>query len=303
MKLHHNNEDFSSILDIVSAETNIDKSIITKDYFVTLFLKELKKNYPEYIFKGGTSLSKCFKIINRFSEDIDLSYYVNNDENIPITKIKKANYGIKSTIEELGFTFINESDFKSGRKFQQFNIEVPFSQNGTIVREYIIVENSLLTKSFPVVEKSIESIVATYLKGVGREDIIEEYSLDSFLVNSQDIVRTFIDKVYAICDYYLEGKSSEYGRHIYDIHKLYVEIGEPSKYIELIQDIREERKNNIKSISIIDNHNISELLDEIIKEDFYKKDFNSNTINLLYETISYEEVIYTLQKISTKNIF
>ena len=48
-------------------------AIIEKDYYVTLVLKEIATRNPDIVFKGGTSLSKCYKIIDRFSEDIDLN--------------------------------------------------------------------------------------------------------------------------------------------------------------------------------------------------------------------------------------
>ena len=59
----------------VEYESGINRVIIEKDYWVTIVLDYLFnisdfKNY--FIFKGGTSLSKCFNLINRFSEDIDL---------------------------------------------------------------------------------------------------------------------------------------------------------------------------------------------------------------------------------------
>lgn len=56
-------------------ERGINISIVEKDFWVTLMLDYLfhKSSYRDFfIFKGGTSLSKCFNIINRFSEDIDL---------------------------------------------------------------------------------------------------------------------------------------------------------------------------------------------------------------------------------------
>ena len=51
----------------------LDAGIVEKDYFVTLFLKRMAERHSNIIFKGGTSLSKCYKLINRFSEDIDLN--------------------------------------------------------------------------------------------------------------------------------------------------------------------------------------------------------------------------------------
>ena len=71
MYLHNNKLIFDNILYNASKELKIDYNIIEKDYYVTLFLKELVKIVPGILFKGGTSLSKCHKVINRFSEDID----------------------------------------------------------------------------------------------------------------------------------------------------------------------------------------------------------------------------------------
>ena len=48
----------------------------------------------------------------------------------------------------------------------------------------------------------------------------ERFSLDRFSMNLQSLERTYIDKVFALCDYYLQGKSKRYSRHLYDIYKL-----------------------------------------------------------------------------------
>ena len=53
------------------------------------------------VFKGGTSLSKCFEIINRFSEDIDLSIDVNYLTPKYKRDLKKA---IVSSCEKIKFT-------------------------------------------------------------------------------------------------------------------------------------------------------------------------------------------------------
>lgn len=73
MNLHKNKEEFNELINIVSDYYKIEPPIVEKDYFVTLFLKKLSSSVSSLLFKGGTSLSKCYKIINRFSEDIDLT--------------------------------------------------------------------------------------------------------------------------------------------------------------------------------------------------------------------------------------
>lgn len=73
MKLHENKEDFTEAVQTVSRGLNISPALVEKDYYVTLVLKRINEEVTGLIFKGGTSLSKCHKVINRFSEDIDLT--------------------------------------------------------------------------------------------------------------------------------------------------------------------------------------------------------------------------------------
>ena len=47
--------------------------LVEKDTIQSMFLNELSKVNLPFVFKGGTSLSKAYNLINRFSEDIDLS--------------------------------------------------------------------------------------------------------------------------------------------------------------------------------------------------------------------------------------
>lgn len=303
MNLHLDDKMFDTIITQMQNELSIHRSIIVKDYFVTLFLKTLKDYYPQYIFKGGTSLSKCFSAINRFSEDIDLSYYVTAHENITSGKIKRANKGIKEAINHLCFIFKNEEEFKSGRKFQVFEAEFAFKEEDSVVRDHIIIENSILTISFPVIEKDIESMIGSYLKDMDMNNLIDDYGLHGFSVNVQDISRTFIDKVYAICDYYLEDKAYEHSRHIYDLHMLYNKIESLDDITELIQAVREERKNNIKSISILEEKNIKNLLQEIIDKNFYKLDYENITKKLVYDDTSYSQAIETLKLIAAHDCY
>ena len=78
--LHNDKELFEQLVFKTSEVLGIEASIIEKDYFVTLFLKQIVEKNPNIIFKGGTSLSKCYKIINRFSEDIDLTLKVEDGD-------------------------------------------------------------------------------------------------------------------------------------------------------------------------------------------------------------------------------
>lgn len=68
----HNHKDFPALLRIVGNELNIEPILVEKDYWIMHVLYGLKKLNFSFELKGGTSLSKGYKIINRFSEDIDI---------------------------------------------------------------------------------------------------------------------------------------------------------------------------------------------------------------------------------------
>ena len=59
---------------------DIHEEYVEKDYWLVLLLKHILFRDCGYIFKGGTSLSKCYHLINRFSEDIDLTVKVLPEE-------------------------------------------------------------------------------------------------------------------------------------------------------------------------------------------------------------------------------
>lgn len=119
--LHKDRENFEQVILKVSEDTGIDASIIEKDYYVTLFLKRIVEVLPNIIFKGGTSLSKCYKLIKRFSEDIDLNIEV---ETRPTEgQRKKLKEAIVSIIDEFGFDLDNAENVRSRRTFNRYIID------------------------------------------------------------------------------------------------------------------------------------------------------------------------------------
>lgn len=68
----HQRSDFVDLLRILEQEKGIQIQLIEKDYWIMHVLNGLKKQGLEFELKGGTSLSKGYKIIDRFSEDIDI---------------------------------------------------------------------------------------------------------------------------------------------------------------------------------------------------------------------------------------
>lgn len=70
--LLHENAEFADLIRIVADREIIDPVLVEKDYWIMHVLWGLKQQGFVFALKGGTSLSKGYQIINRFSEDLDM---------------------------------------------------------------------------------------------------------------------------------------------------------------------------------------------------------------------------------------
>ena len=134
-------------------------------------------------------------------------------------------------------------------------------------------------------------------------DAIEEYNLNPFEMKVQGIDRTLADKVFAVCDYYLQGKVAKHSRHLYDIYKLLPLVPQDENFKELVKEVRAVREQSVICPSALPEANVPELLEKIIKEKAYKQDYDSLTTQLLEENVPYNTVIATLKKVAESSIF
>jgi hypothetical protein len=100
--LHENPEGFADLVQIIVGETGMARSIIEKDYWVTHTLWALSVSGLDVWFKGGTSLSKGFRLIERFSEDLDLKIEPGTVASLPSVSNWKSE-GTKATAERKAF--------------------------------------------------------------------------------------------------------------------------------------------------------------------------------------------------------
>jgi len=93
MKLHENKELFKDAITATSQFKGIPEIYVEKDYWVTLALFTIfGSNVKDFcVFKGGTALAKCNRMIERFSEDIDIVLLKDGNEssNQLKSKLKK----------------------------------------------------------------------------------------------------------------------------------------------------------------------------------------------------------------------
>ena len=299
--LHNDRETFEQVILKVANETGIEPSIIEKDYYVTLFLKRIVQLQPNIIFKGGTSLSKCYKVINRFSEDIDLN--IDTQSKPTEGQRKKLKENIVSIIDEFGFTLDNADNVRSRRNYNRYIIDYPTVFSSDFLKEHLIIETAVYIKAYPCERLQATSIIYDYLKQNGYEDLIQKYGLEPFELNVQTASRTLIDKLYALGDYYLSDAVQEHSRHIYDIFKLSDIVSLDANLKQLVSEVFDERKPHEQCRSAKDGIDMNVLLQEIIDKDIYKKDYENITEKMLFEDVPYATAIKTLQKIVDYKLF
>lgn len=116
--LHNDREQFKDAIYLAYDQTGIMVQAIEKDYYVTMLLKLLSEKIPYIVFKGGTSLSKCHKVIKRFSEDIDITI----DTTLSQGQKKKVKQAIVDSADELGMVIENLEDTRSRRDYNRYVI-------------------------------------------------------------------------------------------------------------------------------------------------------------------------------------
>lgn len=300
MVLHKDKENFDIAIRAASRHFNVSPAIIEKDYYVTLVLCELAKQVPDLLFKGGTSLSKCHKIIDRFSEDIDITL---DSEHQSQGKRRNLKYTIVEICNNLGLNLLNESETRSRRDYNCYKIDYSARHSLSGLNPQLLVETVFIVKAFPDEVKKASSMIYDYLKAVGNDEAIAQYELEPFDIRVQTLDRTLVDKVFAVCDYMLDNKTERQSRHIYDLSRLLTLVTLDDNLKALIKEVREDRKPGTKCYSAQDGVSVPKLLRQMIDTEFFKKDYEDSTEKLLSKPVTYEEAIKALETIIASGVF
>ena len=303
MNLHHDHEAFSELIIATSNELHIPPGIIEKDYYVTLALRELAFRVKEMVFKGGTSLTKCYQMLDRFSEDIDISYAAS--EGIPgesrKRQLKKA---VVSSIESMGFSVANLEETRSRRSYNCYRASYSSIYSPLLeLKPELVIETYIALLPFPTVNCMADNYIYRFLKMTEQEDLAEEFDLMPFEITTQAIERTLIDKVFALCDYYLSDKVDRHSRHLYDIYKI-MEYTKPDASLSgLVQEVRSLREPLPACPSAKTGVCINDVLAEIADKEIYRQDYETITGKLLFTYVPYETVIGGIEEIISRRYF
>lgn len=276
--------EWKEIIETVAREVGRTELMVEKDTIQSMYLLELSKVDLPFVFKGGTSLSKAYNLINRFSEDIDLSMNRKPTE----SERKKSKDHIIRIAESLGLVLANPEKIRSRHDYNMYifkytSLFVDFPME-------IIIETSYYQTVYPVEKHEIGSFVGRFCQ---ERDIELPIPFEAAMVNMnvQSVKRTFIDKIFAICDYRIQNMQDRDSRHLYDICKLLSQVELDDELDTLIDIVRNDRMFSKNNPSAQLEYNIPEMLKEIIDSRFYESDYKDITQKLLYEDIGYDYAV------------
>lgn len=226
MNLHQNKAFFKDAVIAASQRFGIPEIYIEKDYWVTLALKEIFHSdiANQIVFKGGTCLSKCHQLIQRFSEDIDLVVFRNKGENDnqlkkKIRRITKIVDGVLPEIIVEGITNKKGNIRKTVHRFDRF-FDGSFGQ----AREQLILEATWLGNYEPFTIENVGSYIQDLMQVAGQKALIKKYNLQSFKVQALSVERTFCEKILSLVRFSRVedpfGALSNKIRHIYDLDQI-----------------------------------------------------------------------------------
>jgi predicted nucleotidyltransferase component of viral defense system len=178
----HNHKEFNTLLRIVGAELNIEPELIEKDYWIMHVLYGLKQQGYQFELKGGTSLSKGYGIIDRFSEDIDIhikppsemEINENPNNNRPNNILKRKNFydRLAREIEINGILSVTrDKEFDDLKQYRSGGIRLHYENSTNViegVKEGILLEvgfdnvtpNNPITISSWAYDKAIQQKVS-----------------------------------------------------------------------------------------------------------------------------------------------
>ena len=325
-------EDRIDVLDRVSTELNIkQREVIEKDWWVTAVLRALfNLPYAQHLsFKGGTSLSKCWHLINRFSEDIDIAIdreYLGFSGKLSRTQISdKLRRATCSFVRETMQYDLAEQLYKNGITKDKYQVNVDItsisttdpetininydsaltfsveSENGLYILPKVKVEVSGRSMSEPVSEVPIESMIDYIYPKV-------PFAEPKFNVRTVLPERTFLEKIFLLHEEFAKDnaliKIERMSRHMYDIGQmLKTPIAESAiRNKQLYRQVVEHRRTFIGLRGFDYDSLYPNTLNfipptSIIEQ--WKADYENMLIHMIYgETVSFEELVNNLYELN-----
>jgi hypothetical protein len=312
MRLHENKTMFRQAVQFTADQMKIPAIYVEKDYWVTYALFTIFNNEigKDTVFKGGTALSKCYNMIERFSEDIDLVVFIREGEsnNKLTTKIRTISDVVNAVLPEVNIEGLTQKMGMNRKTAHFYNKE--FKGDYGQVRDVIVLEATWLGYYEPYTTKSIVSFVGQMMIENNQSDIAKENGLLPFDLLALDPIRTICEKIMSLVRFsYGENPINDLKkkiRHTYDLHQLlkqreFLEFFNSTDFDEMLlkvanDDLASYKNNNEWLINHPNEALIFNDLENLWSE--LKTIYNGEFNNLVYGELPKDEaVLETLKMI------
>ena len=300
-----------------SARSGYPIQIIEKDFWVTVALKAIFDTRwgTALVFKGGTSLSKAWNLIDRFSEDIDLAIDRTalgfSAGEISKSQIKKLRETSAKFMEAEFMPALRQQLLGCGIEQGQFHLEIEpipsadidpriiklqynsIVQGNEYVRDQVLIEIGARSLREPCTQRNIQSILSTLFPNTPVEDPI-------FTVATVVPERTFLEKAMLLheehCKDMEHRRHLRLSRHLYDLHRIKGSTHAASAIADknLFETIVFHRRlfNSIRGISY-EQHTHDEINfippAEVI--DLWRQDYEQMGIMIFGQRPSFDEIM------------
>lgn len=226
MNLHSNPGLLGEAILATAKSLGLKEIYVEKDYWVTVALYEIFHSEigSQAVFKGGTALSKCYKLIERFSEDIDIVALRNEGEtdNQMKRKLQRIGETVSGVMPEIEVEGLSHKRGNIRKTVHQY----PKQHAGNFgqVREQVVLEATWLGNFEPYSMMTIRSLVSEMMERTGQEALMRQYKMASFEILVLGKKRTFCEKIMSLVRFSktetpipdLRNKI----RHVYDLHQM-----------------------------------------------------------------------------------
>lgn len=214
---------FEGLFGILAEEHGLDAFAIEKDYWITQLLRTASQMRPgQLIFKGGTSLSKGYRLIERFSEDVDLLLVEGSPPPTDPEREREIKGFCTQCAESIGAEAKRVSSNRQGLH-RKVEVSAPVRNSGVMRRE-IILDTGFVGGGAPSEPKQISTMLGEFMPEVDSDEFEDLAPFDVEVLMPH---RTLIEKLLILnlaADEFTKNPAGfddlRSVRHFYDVHFL-----------------------------------------------------------------------------------
>jgi hypothetical protein len=319
-----------ALISQVSSKLNLPAQVIEKDLWVTIALEALfaLPMSKHFVFKGGTSLSKGWNLIARFSEDIDISLspeafggkYELEPSHSFVKNLKREGCEFTSTIIKVAFeNKLAEMGITAGMVVVEAEDVNPEHHDKDPQTLYLKYPSLFDTRGYLLDPVKIEFGVrglrepfskVTIASMLSKETESTMYKENPFEVLAVEPRKTYMEKMMLLHEKFIKGinldKAERQSRHLSDLYNMDRQ-GITAQVIadkELYKTLLKHRANYVRlkeiDYSIMELHNLSFIPPDDLME-FFKNDYEVMLSEMMYGDVpSFDEMIAALISLQQK---